>query len=198
MSRGIRIQLVPCEGHHLEDLHRILNQPGNVVRWRFHGALLASEEFVRSLQAEDSQTFVAIERGTSRVLGLACTYGVNLRHGYAYIAVAVDESVLGGGYGAEAGALLISYLFETFPFRKLYMEIPDFTVASVEGRMTDAFQKEGVLRSHFLAMGSYWDTHIFAVYREQWLLQVLSGQTPTADDLQVIYVADDARAQVES
>jgi RimJ/RimL family protein N-acetyltransferase len=81
----------------------------------------------------------------------------------------MDDDALGSGVGGEAGAILLDHLFATYPLRKIYVEIPEFTVASVEPRMRGLFTREGVLRKHFLADGVYWDQHIFATYRAQWL-----------------------------
>jgi len=193
-----RVALVPCENPHVPSLFRIVTQPANLIRWRTHGAMISSEEFVRSISASDSETFAVVETASSRPVGLASVYGTNLRHGYAYIGIVIDDELVGGSYGAEAGTLLINYLFENFPFRKLYMEVPEFTAPSVESRMPESFVKEAHYRRHFTAMGALWDLFIYAVYREPWLADNLLSHGKTQGDLTIAIAQDEPRERMET
>jgi RimJ/RimL family protein N-acetyltransferase len=75
---------------------------------------------------------------------------------------------MGRGWGVEAGALFITYLFATWSFRKLYAESLAFTWGAVASGVERVFREEGCLRDHEFYQGRYWDLHIAAVYRTDW------------------------------
>jgi RimJ/RimL family protein N-acetyltransferase len=85
---------------------------------------------------------------------------------FGYIGAVFIPEYAGSGEGAQAVAAFLRYLFHTFPFQKLYMEIPGFNwpqVRSGEGRL---FQVEGVLRNHSYYAGRQWDEYLCAVYAD--------------------------------
>jgi len=169
MLEGVQCSLVAVEPSHYPYLYDLMTSGRNATWWRFHGAYVPQREFVDVLHADVLAQFVVIDRLSARPSGYVVAYGANLRNGLCSIGVLVDQRVLGAGFGGEAGVLLIDYLFNAYPIRKIYAEIPEFTVASVEPRMQGLFEREGVLRKHFIADGVYWDQHIFATYREMWV-----------------------------
>lgn len=159
--------MIAVEMAHVEYLFELSTRGENAVRWRFHGAQISLREFTDSLGIDVLTHFVVVDP-VNEPIGYVVCYGANQRNGFAFVGVIVDESKLGEGVGGEAGALFITHLFDTYPLRKLYIEIPDFSVASIEHRMNGMFEREGIWRDHFFAKGQYWDMHIFATYRRTW------------------------------
>ena len=54
-----------------------------------------------------------------------------------------DEEVLGSGLMVEAVALAIDYAFETWPWRKLYLEVPEYNLESFRSGLDRYFVREG-------------------------------------------------------
>jgi len=83
------------------------------------------------------------------------------------------ENVWNSGLGIEALGLFINYLFDTFPLRKLYGEVPGFNLESFVSARGRIFREEGRQRDHEWMFGRYWDLVIVAVWRDDW---EVSGQ----------------------
>ena len=69
----------------------------------------------------------------------------------------------------EAVALAIDYAFETWPWRKLYLEVPEYNLELFRSGLDRYFVRDkGVLREHVYLDGRYWDVHVLAITREMW------------------------------
>lgn len=138
----------------------------NHHRWRFHGTTPSFESFVQYLHSDVLVQFLVIENQTSEPIGHVLCYAGDLRNGTAFLGIVMGDDALGSGSGGEAGLLLTEYLFSAYPLRKLYAEIPEFSVGAVASAMEGLWSQEGILRDHFYSRGDYWDQHLFALRRE--------------------------------
>jgi RimJ/RimL family protein N-acetyltransferase len=65
-------------------------------------------------------------------------------------------------------ALFFDYVFACWPFRKLYLELPEYNVPQVRSGIGTYFRLEGRLRAHSYLTGRYSDELILALYRDDW------------------------------
>ena len=65
----------------------------------------------------------------------------------------------------EGLAAFVSLLFRTFPYRKLYIELPAFNLGLLEPAI---FEVEGVLRDHLFFDGAHVDLYIASIGRARW------------------------------
>jgi RimJ/RimL family protein N-acetyltransferase len=126
-----------------------------------------------------------VENG-QRPVGWVMSTDDNLEHGFAKAHTILQEENAGRGVGVVATALLIDYLFAHLPLRKIYFEVFEFNPSVVRMWRKLGLPEEGVLKADRFWDGSYWDLHIFALYRESWpelrarVLRPGRSSTPTA------------------
>jgi diamine N-acetyltransferase len=101
-------------------------------------------------------------------IGWVLTTDDNVEHGVTRAHTALQEDNVGHGVGVVATALLVEHLFRHLPFRKIYFEVPGYNANVVRIWRKIGLAEEGVLKGDRYWDGSYWDLHIFALYREAW------------------------------
>jgi hypothetical protein len=98
------------------------------------------------------------------VVGCVTTYNANLQDGTVYLAVVSDSRV--GAGTLEGVVLFLRYLFVLWPFRKVYLEVPEYNLPQFASAVSEGVLKEeGRLREHLHFDGNYLDQYLFAVYR---------------------------------
>jgi RimJ/RimL family protein N-acetyltransferase len=80
----------------------------------------------------------------------------------------VDPATVGTGWAMEASTLFTSYLFATFPFRKVYLETLEFNYSSFRSGEGTIFVVEGCLKNYEFYQGRYWHKYVLSVARESW------------------------------
>ena len=88
------------------------------------GAVPAYDVFLRELWAGILVQFMVCDVATGEPVGFVVAHSADLKSGFAHVAVLMSPPAMGRGWGVEAGALFITYLFATWSFRKLYAEEP--------------------------------------------------------------------------
>ena len=63
---------------------------------------------------------------------------------------------------------MVSHLFSTWPFRKLYFEIPAFNLPAFRAGLDAYLHVEARFRDHTFTNGRYWDSYVAALSREDW------------------------------
>ena len=101
-----------------------------------------------------------------QILGLVVAYGAESHH--AKVAVTLTEEAHGSGIAWEGPILFVDFLFDHWPFRKLYVETTQTTFDERLRSLTRFMRVEGVLREHEFVNGAYEDQQILALYREDW------------------------------
>jgi acyl carrier protein len=104
--------------------------------------------------------------GGGPALGHVTAYQPDLRNGRVKLAVAVVPEQVGRGAGVEGIVLLARYVFTTWSFRKIYLELPDFVFDRVGHRLRRYAAVEGQLRDYVFLNGRYRDLYIVALARE--------------------------------
>jgi RimJ/RimL family protein N-acetyltransferase len=159
--------LVPMADHHFDFLYGLPVDERVGVRWRYSGMVPTRQQFLQNLELGVLAQLVAVERITARPVGHVQLYSADLNTGTASVAVAVSPEAQRTGIGVEVAYLFLTYVFETYSFRKLYLEMPEYNVPLIATALSDVMVEEGRLRDHTYFGGRYWDRCIFAVYRQR-------------------------------
>ena len=66
------------------------------------------------------------------------------------------------------GATPVNYLFECWPFRKLFVEVAEYNLSQMEFMLGEVGIVEGRLLDYFWANGQHWDKVIVSIDRDHW------------------------------
>jgi RimJ/RimL family protein N-acetyltransferase len=103
-----------------------------------------------------------------RPVGLVFDYDRTLEDGYTKVTALLEENSTGHGGGVIATALLVDWLFETVPLRKVIMEVYGYNRPVLGMLRKIGFTEEGVLKELRFWNGAYWDLHVFTLTRAGW------------------------------
>jgi len=140
------------------------------LRWRLAGEMIAPDRYPSSLFDGVLATFV-FEGSKAGCRGLVSAYSADTRNGFAYVAVSRLESgssaLANALVAADGFRLFVDYLFQGWPFRKLYLECAQFNIGQF-GKMLGSLRSEGCLVDHVFLDGRYWDLMIYSILRDEW------------------------------
>lgn len=166
---GQFVDLVPIGREDLGFLYDLAVSEETGWNWRFSGTVPRPEDFERDLWAGVHAQFVVVERKSKLKIGHVMAYGADPRRGYCYIAGAIVPNYHLHPAAIEALWRFTIYLFMTWPFRKLYFEMPEYNLPSIRGGLGQYFMEEGCLKDHVYVNGHFWDWYFLAIYRDQFL-----------------------------
>lgn len=167
----------PISPRDYEALYQLLVVQDAGWRYKFGGGTPDSESFVRELCSGVGLNMVVRQAGVRvslppapppplNCMGLLQIYGGNHRDGVAYLGVVLSTAIQRDLRMSILLGKFLYHAFETFGFRKIYAEMPEYTyrdVASGEGRF---FEVEGVMKDHFRRPGGLYDQYIIAIRPE--------------------------------
>lgn len=162
---GQFFRLVPVLPPAVPFLYSLAVSPEVGFRWRYRGSVPSYQNFEQDLWQGMLVNLLVESIETSQPAGNVICYNPDFSLGHAYVGAAMASPYLGTGIAAEPVRLFINYLFDVWPFRKLYLELPEFNYlqfASAGGR---ALHVEARLRDHDYYRGRRWDRLIVATYR---------------------------------
>jgi RimJ/RimL family protein N-acetyltransferase/acyl carrier protein len=167
---GSLVVLRPPQPAHYAQLYDIATANEIAWRWRYSGAIPTYDEFLRTFSAGVlTQLVVCRRREQQQASGVVAAYNANLLNRTAYLAATVAPNLVTTGAGVEAVVLFLRYLFRTWDFEKVYMEVPEYNLAQFSSGLNRDFVPEGQLRRHLYHDGRRWDQFIFAIYRSTFL-----------------------------
>ncbi len=167
--RGSLVELKPPGGEHYGRLYEIAISTEVAWRWRYGGAVPSYDEFIRTFETGVLTQLVVTRRRSNDPVGLVVAYNANSMNRHAYLAAVVEPRLIGSGAGAEAVALFLGYVFGTWDFEKLYLELPEFNLAQFQSGLDHYIKQEGCLRSHIYHAGRRWDQLVLAIYRDDFM-----------------------------
>ena len=162
---GRSVRLVPVSPDDVPSLYALCVSGSNLSAWRYRGATVSPTVFASTLW-NDVLTQFMIVSPDGQILGLVVAYGAESHH--AKVAVTLTEEAHGAGIAWEGPILFVDFLFDHWPFRKLYVETTQTTFDERLRSLTRFMRVEGVLREHEFVNGEYEDQRILALYREDW------------------------------
>ena len=142
--------------------------PENLIRWRYRGITLSPEQIIQSLWQGVLAQFLIVRADTGEPVGLVVCYNPEFRHGYAYLAMIIAPKYEMSGWTLEANAIFLTYLFETFGFRKIYLEVIEFNYQRLASGAGSLFHVEACLKDHEYHLGHRWHVYTLAIYRDEW------------------------------
>lgn len=162
-TKHVLLRPVVSEDHPF--LYHLATSPETGYRWRFGGYVPSVSAFEATLWDSIHVQFVVVGRQSSERIGHVTAYSASHTMGHVYIGVVMrpDKRT---GLGIEATGLLIDYLFATWNFRKLYIEVASFNMDQFASILDRFAVEEGVRRDHLWYNGQFWDQHILAVFRD--------------------------------
>lgn len=164
--RGRRFSLVPFTPEYYRPTYALAIEPEISFRWRYHGAIPPYETFQQTLFANVFQQFAVVaDHDPMKFVGLVVAYKAELQDQHVAIAAMMSHAFGAGTF--EAVALIGRHLFRNWPFRKLYLEIPEFNIPQLRSAVTAGLlREEGRLKAHRYYNEKYWDYVTYAIYRE--------------------------------
>jgi [ribosomal protein S5]-alanine N-acetyltransferase len=165
-------RLRPVEEADLASLVRLRWDPNAAGEFQFFGYRMADAREIERRWQEDG--LVGEERSFLAV-GLAdgsCAGWVNWRKSGKYgnyeIGIALFPEHRGRGVGTEAQRQLVEYLFKTTTVHRLEAGTEIDNVAEQRSLEKVGFRREGVLRGLYFRDGSWRDSVIHGLLREEW------------------------------
>lgn len=168
---GAEVSLLPVTPDDHRFLHWVATAGDNGIRWRYRMQLPPFEMFVQQLHHDVLAQFVIWERASGTRVGHVVSYALDLRNQTTCVGCVLAPEALGRGVGREALDLFVSYLASTWPFRKVYAEVPDFTFREFLDhpfgiRQDGLWVHEATLSDHLFCGGRLWDLHIVSTTLE--------------------------------
>lgn len=121
-------------------------------------------EFERFQRTIEHIRLIIIKDG--KTVGTVYSYNCNLTHGWVYIATYLRPEFRKKGIGPKAWALFVEYLFDNFPFRKVYCDVYGFNNLSLSTLKSGSLEVQAQLPKHIFWQGLYYDMYIMALTRE--------------------------------
>ena len=165
---GTHVHLRGVEPTDLEFLYQISTAPENGFRWRYRGTIPQRSEFADALSKGILVQFVVERQATSEPVGLVSAYGANSRDGWTYVAAVSAPQYIRSGAVVDGLIVLVGYLFENWPFRKIYFETIEFNLVQFGSAINRLAVEEGRLEKHIFYDDRYWDVVTAAIYRADW------------------------------
>jgi RimJ/RimL family protein N-acetyltransferase len=162
---GQYFRLVPVLPQATQFLYGLAVSPDVGFRWRYRGSVPPYQKFEQELWQGMLAQFLVESIQTNQPAGHVICYNPDLSLGHAYVGAAMAPQYLGTGIAAEPVRLFINYLFDVWPFHKLYLELPEFNYTQFASAGGRGLHVEARLRDHDYYRGRRWDRLILAAYR---------------------------------
>jgi RimJ/RimL family protein N-acetyltransferase len=174
--QGRRIYLRYCNEHDITLLFRWRNSEEFRSKCSIRRNKINLDDFKKELERDfqrDRHVQMMIIRKKDGVpIGTVYSYGYRKTDGYAFITIFLSREYQFSGYGIEAIALFLWYLFSEFLLFKIYMEVYEYNTQSLSCICGAGFAEEGRFSKHRLFKGIRYDLLRFAVYRDKNLQQI--------------------------
>ncbi len=163
---GQFFRLVPVLPQAAPFLYGLAVSPDVGFRWRYRGSVPAYQQFEQQDMWQGILAQFLVESiQTNQPAGHVMCYNPDLSLGHAYVGAGMTSQYLGSGIAVEPVRLFIDYLFDVWPLRKLYLELPEFNYSQFASAGGRGLHVEGRLRDHDYYRNRRWDRLILAVYR---------------------------------
>lgn len=139
-------------------------------RWRLRGGHPAPGVYEEQLWSGALTLFMVESAGSGEPVGILSAYQTDAVNGHCRFAAASFRSHgMGSRAMISASFLAFDYLFRGFPFRQVYLEVPEFNLVQFESSLSRGlFEREGCLRDYTYLNARYWDLHLLTLKREMW------------------------------
>lgn len=112
-----------------------------------------------------------IQTEDDRIVGNLSLRNISLMMGYGEIGYGVGEEFQGQGFATAAITELLRRLFSETPLRRIIAIVHEKNAASLRVLQKIGFQKEGLLREHFLLNGSPANEVYLAILKSEFVVK---------------------------
>lgn len=165
-----RVRLESVGPGALEFLRVMETSESLIFRWRLRGGTPGPDEYVTGLSAGVYAQFLVFSEPGQDVppLGLLTAHNEDPARQFVYVAgVKFDLSDVRPHF-LEGAMLFVNYLFAARPYRKLYMDVPEYNMGQIASSVGRLFEVEGHLREHSSSGNRTWDHYVLAMHRDRW------------------------------
>ncbi len=171
---GHRVYLRPLEHSDLERCHQWINapevRPFLLMIWPMD--MKAEQAWFDSLPRGPQPSalmFAIVLREDDRHIGNTSLHAIDWlnRRGESGSMIP-DPALRGRGYGAEAKALLLDYLFDTLGLHRVDSQTLAYNEASARHLRNCGFTEEGLLRKAIFRGGEWHDLIQFGILADEW------------------------------
>ncbi len=165
---GRWVKLRPPAAEDLPMLYQWRNDPTTLYLWSRRRELLSWSAFLREIEADerDGLLRLVVEDKSGELVGLVFAYNLSIFDRHCYIGTYIRPDRRGIGYGVEATALFLRYLFTYLGLVKVYATVYEFNHLSRSTLESAGFRLEGTFPRDHEWGGQWWTTYQFALYRE--------------------------------
>jgi len=149
-------------------LYSLVQHPEVSRTWRFRGQTPSPEAFYDCLWHKVIAQFVICRHSSSAAIGLVTAFNGDFRNGHCELSVVAAAQMRTSPVIAQGIIQFVDYVFETFGFRKVYLETLDCNVARLGIDRHIAVEVEGRKRAHERVSGEWTDLVVGAIYRDAW------------------------------
>jgi UDP-4-amino-4,6-dideoxy-N-acetyl-beta-L-altrosamine N-acetyltransferase len=160
-----------------------MDDRANIIRWLNHPDVQRTTLRARPLNLDDETDFIQrmrqspndivfliVARDDDRAVGGTAFHQIDWRSRHTCFGITIGESAdWGKGYGTEATRLMVDYAFATLNLNRVWLHVLEYNERGVRCYERVGFKKEGLLRQEHFRDGRYWDTHLMAILRDDWL-----------------------------
>lgn len=166
---GRRIRLRVLDKRDLSTLLRWRNNVEDLMLWTAARTPVPEPVYFEELQGDYKNGMLRLgieEKATHELIGQAFSYNRNADNGHAFLGIYLAPHKRKIGIGVEASALFIPYLFAYFNLVKLYFDVFEYNVPSLQMAQSAGMHQEGTFPKHVHFGGKRWNLYRFAIYAE--------------------------------
>jgi len=163
---GPNVRLEPIRPADHDFLYSLCVGGDALTRFRLRANTPSPEQFHRLIWERVVAQFIVYgERGP---IGWVTSFDPDYRNRHVHVAAVGAPGVHNNGQIVQATAVLVSFLFTEFDFRKIYAETLQGTFSRFASGAGRHFQVEGRLSAHEYVNGHYEDLVVLGTHRAQW------------------------------
>lgn len=139
----------------------------------------ATEDFLNSVlkgTRQNTYCFVIADKESEAYIGQIDLFNINWKNRYAEIGIVIGEEVKRGkGIGAEALRVLQEFAFNRLNMNRLEIKVHAYNTQAYRCYLKSGFIEEGRLRQIYYIHGSYFDTIVLSMLKNEFESKMLTG-----------------------
>ncbi len=179
--------------------YEIETHPSIIQRFRLAGSTPNMATYRDFFVGTSNSRAVVVDESAGERIGFLYTFNTNLNNGRTSLALVCDPAHHGSGMFYRGAWLFIDYLFQAFPFTRIYGQSLEFnfeqfrTDGARRLNIDGLIQVEGILKEHQYLGGRWWDEYLISVTKQEWM----SRRQETRDWLESDYIIQQEGGTVE-
>jgi diamine N-acetyltransferase len=167
---GHLVRLRPLQGEEdIRFLFGLRNDVEHLYLWTTRREVVSFTEFQDELRHDERLGMLRLiieKRDTGERIGTVFSYDHNRVDRHCSIVTVLCPTARRRGYGAEATALFLRYLFAYLNLEKVYAQVYEFNLLSRQTLEHGGFKREGVFPRHHFWDGRWWTMYQYAYYAD--------------------------------